>query len=166
MGTAVDTLVGAVLFTDLVGFTELSSTMGTSELTDFIRDFEARTYDIVLRAGARVVKLIGDEVMFVTVDVDAACRAASALMEGFAVVDERVVPRGGVAFGDVLVRGGDYYGPVVNLASRLVDEAVPEEVLVTAEVQRTASDTAFDEGGRRMVKGFPTPVRVYSLAST
>jgi class 3 adenylate cyclase len=154
----------AVGFVDLVGFTELTSTMGAAELTEFIRDFEARTYDIVLRAGARVVKLIGDEVMFVTVDVDAACRAAAALMEGFSVVDERVVPRGGIAFGDVLVRGGDYYGPVVNLASRLVDEAVPEEVLVTAEVERTASATTFEEGGRRMVKGFPTPVRVYSLA--
>ena len=100
-----------------------------------------RTYDIVLRAGARVVKLIGDEVMFVTVDADAACRAALALMDGFVAVDARVVPRGGVAFGNVLVRGGDYYGPVVNLASRLVDEAVPEEVLATTEVRRAATDT-------------------------
>ena len=155
----------AVGFVDLVGFTELSAAMATSELMDFIRDFEARTYDIVLRAGARVVKLIGDEVMFVTVDADAACRAASALMEGFTVVDERVVPRGGVAFGDVLVRGGDYYGPVVNLASRLVGEAVPEEVLVTADVERQARDTIFEAAGRRMVKGFPGPIRVYALTS-
>ncbi len=153
----------AVGFVDLVGFTELSSKMAATELTEFIRDFEARTYDIVLRAGARVVKLIGDEVMFVTVDADAACRAALALMDGFVAVDARVVPRGGVAFGNVLVRGGDYYGPVVNLASRLVDEAVPEEVLATTEVRRAASDTVFEAAGRRMVKGFPTPVTVYSL---
>jgi len=154
----------AVGFVDLVGFTELSSTMAVHDLTNFIRDFEAQTYDLVLRAGARVVKLIGDEVMFVTADVDAACRAAAALMAGFSSANERVVPRGGIAFGDVVVRGGDYYGPVVNLASRLVDEAVPEEVLVTEDVQRAAIATEFEAAGRRMVKGFPAPVTVYSLA--
>ena len=53
-------------------------------------DFEGRAHDVVTGFGARVVKLIGDEVMFVSTDPAAACRAGHALMEGFGHEDERV----------------------------------------------------------------------------
>lgn len=131
----------------------------------FIRDFEGRAHDVVTGFGARVVKLIGDEVMFVSTDPAAACRAGHALMEGFGHEDERVLPRGGLAFGDVLVRSGDYYGSVVNLASRLVDEAVPQEMLVTEELAEAAAGCEFEPAGRRMVKGFDAPVSVRSFVS-
>jgi adenylate cyclase len=153
----------AVGFVDLVGFTEMSGNFDARQLGEFIRDFEGRAHDVVTAEGARVVKLIGDEIMFAATDADAVCRAAGALMEGFGDVDERVVPRGGLAFGDVLVRGGDYYGSVVNLASRLVDEAVPQEVLVTEELALAAGNSTFELAGRRMVKGFKDPVVVRSL---
>ena len=52
-------------FVDLVGFTELAGQMEPRQLATFLRDFEARAYDVVVDAGAQVVKLIGDEVMFV-----------------------------------------------------------------------------------------------------
>ncbi len=155
----------AVGFVDLVGFTAISAAMEPRELAAFLRDFEGRAYDVVTSAGARVVKLIGDEVMFVAGDPGDACRAASELMDGFGTGHELVLPRGGVAYGDVLVRGGDYYGPVVNLASRLVDEAVPQELLVTEELALAATDCAFEPAGRRMVKGFVDPVSVRSLTS-
>jgi adenylate cyclase len=153
----------AVGFVDLVGFTAVSGHFDARHLGEFIRDFEGRAHDVVTAEGARVVKLIGDEIMFVATDADALCRAASALMDGFGGVNERVVPRGGLAFGDVLVRGGDYYGSVVNLASRLVDEAVPQEVLVTEELALAAGTSNFEPAGRRMVKGFADPVVVRSL---
>ena len=153
----------AVGFVDLVGFTAISSAMEPRELAAFLRDFEGRSYDVVTSAGARVVKLIGDEVMFVASDPAAACRAASELMQGFGAEHELVVPRGGVAYGDVLVRGGDYYGPVVNLASRLVDEAVPQELLVTEELALATTGCTFEPAGRRLVKGFPDPVSVRSF---
>jgi len=154
----------AIGFVDLVGFTELSAAMDDSALIAFLRDFEAMAFDTVSSAGAQVVKLIGDEVMFVSDDASAACRAAVGLIDEFGPVDgERIRPRGGIAFGDVLVRGGDYFGSVVNLASRLVNEAVPGEVLVTSEVAAAASECSFDPAGRRMVKGFPEPVSVQSL---
>ncbi len=155
----------AVGFVDLVGFTERSARMTPAELTAFIRDFEGRAHDVATDCGARVVKLIGDEVMFVATDADAACRAAAALTEAFDDDYSQVLPRGGLAFGDVLTRGGDYYGSVVNLASRLVDEAVPQEVLVTAEVVAAATGCSFQPAGRRMVKGFHDPVAVWSLSS-
>ncbi len=153
----------AIGFVDLVGFTELADHLDAPMLGGFIREFEGRAHDVVVAEGARVVKLIGDEVMFVATDPDAACRAASALMDGFGSEHERVVPRGGLAFGDVLVRGGDYYGSVVNVASRLVDEAVPQEVLVTDGLARAAAESRFEPAGRRMIKGFEEPVVVCSL---
>ena len=155
----------AVGFVDLVGFTEHSAEMSATTLTNFIREFEGRAHDVMTRYGARVVKMIGDEVMFVATEPEAACRAAGALMEGFADEDRHVVPRAGIAYGNVLVRGGDYYGSVVNLASRLVDEAVPQEVLVTNELAESATGCEFVPAGRRVVKGFPDPIAVQSLAS-
>ncbi len=153
----------AVGFVDLVGFTAISAEMQPRELAAFLRDFEGRSYDVVTSAGARVVKLIGDEVMFVAGDAADACHAASELMSGFGTEHELVLPRGGLAYGDVLVRGGDFYGPVVNLASRLVDEAVPQELLVTEEVALAAPACTFELAGRRKVKGFAEPVAVRSF---
>lgn len=155
----------AIGFVDLVGFTEIAGRLHARDLAVFIRDFEGRAHDVVAGAGARVVKLIGDEVMFVSPDAAAACRAGQALMEGFGIEDERVLPRGGLALGDVLVRGGDYYGSVVNLASRLVDEAVPQELLVTEDVADAAVGCVFEPAGRRMVKGFDHPIAVRTFVS-
>jgi adenylate cyclase len=155
----------AVGFVDLVGFTEISNGMEPRVLAAFIRDFEGRAHDVVTAEGARVVKLIGDEVMFASTDPASACRAAHALMDGFGTELNRVVPRGGLAYGDVVVRGGDYYGSIVNLASRLVDEAVPQELLVTKELVDAAPDCEFEPAGRRMVKGFADPVAVQSFVA-
>ena len=154
----------AVGFVDLVGFTTLSSTMPAPELGAFLRDFEARAHELASRSGARIVKLIGDEVMLVSTDAAGACRAGLALMHGFD--DGMVVPRGGLAYGDVLLRGGDYFGSEVNLASRLVAEAVPGEVLVTDALAAAADGCTFEPAGRRMVKGFDDPVHVHTLCDT
>jgi len=62
--------------------------------------------------------------MFVAVDAGAACEIALTLLERFAD-DPAVTPRGGFAEGRLLMRGGDYYGSAVNLASRLGELAVP-----------------------------------------
>jgi adenylate cyclase len=106
--------------------------------------------------------LIGDEVMFSATDANVLCDIAAALCAEF-VGDPALTPRGGLAFGDVLPRGNDFYGPIVNLASRVGDEAVPGEVLVTPEVAELATRHIFEPAGRRELKGFGEPVRVSSL---
>lgn len=154
----------AVGFVDLVGFTPVAHAMSARELARFLRDFEGRAHDAVTSAGARLVKLIGDEVMFVAPDADSACGVAQVLMTSVATtagVDVR--PRGGVAWGEVLVRGGDYYGSVVNLASRLVETAVPRELLVTEAFAEASTCLEFEPAGRRMLKGFSEPVPVRAL---
>lgn len=153
----------AVGFVDLVGFTPLSQELETREFGVFVRDFEDRAHDLVATAGARTVKLIGDEIMFVALEPNQACEAARNLMLGFGDLSAAVTPRGALTYGDVVVRGGDYYGPVVNLASRMADLAVPMELLVTPDLTSRATDFTFEPAGRRMLKGFEDAVTVCSM---
>jgi adenylate cyclase len=161
-------VVIAVGFVDLAGFTRFSQRLPIGDLGAVIDEFEGTASDIVTTNGGRVVKLIGDEVMFVLVDAAAACETAIALCEQFGKRDPGLAPRGGVAIGESLMRGGDYYGPTVNLASRIAQLAVPNEILVTAEIQRRADRgregaLEFAPAGRRMLKGFDDPVELYSV---
>ena len=156
----------AVGFVDLVGFTPLARGMTGAELAEMIEHFEMTAHDVVSGAGGRVVKHIGDEVMFVAVDPAAAAHIAVELVRAFERGDG-VVPHAGLAYGAVIARGGDYYGSVVNLASRIADIAVPSEILVTEElVESAASDTAlrFEAAGRRQLKGFDEPIALWSLS--
>jgi adenylate cyclase len=159
LGRSVHTAHMTVGFVDLVGFTTLSTQMAARDLVEVIERFEVRAYDVVVARQGRVVKLIGDEVMFVTLDAAAACEIALALFEEFAG-DPAVRPRGAVATGELIVRGGDYYGPIVNLASRLAQLAVPLELLVTPAVAAEVHSDAlrFEPAGKRMLKGIDEPV--------
>jgi adenylate cyclase len=164
LGQSMHTARMTVGFIDLVGFTTLSTEMTPSELANLIERFEVRAHDVVVARGGRLVKLIGDEVMFVTIDAGAACDIALALCEEFAG-DPVVRPRGALATGDLIVLGGDYYGPIVNLASRLAEQAVPAELLVTRAVAESVHSPAlhFEPAGRRMLKGIGEPVALLTV---
>lgn len=153
----------SVGFVDLVGFTEQTRDLRPERLADLIVRFEADAYESVTASGGEVVKLIGDEVMFVAEDADAASLVALALSDAYA--GGEVTPRGGIAFGSVLARGGDFYGPIVNVASRLTGLAVPGEILVTTELRDAARSERlrFDPAGRRMLKGFDEPIETFTL---
>jgi adenylate cyclase len=151
----------AVGFVDLVGFTPLSSSLAPEELSRLIGEFESQAFDLANDAGVRIVKHIGDEIMFTAVDPAATCRVALALRDEVEATTAR--PRGGVAYGDVIARHGDYYGPIVNLASRLTAEAIPGEILVPKTMQGDLTGFDFEPAGRRELKGFDEPVEVLSL---
>jgi adenylate cyclase len=153
----------AIGFVDLVGFTPLAQELAARELLDVITGLEARAFDVAAAHGGRVVKHIGDEIMVVALDPLSGCETVLALMRD---LDARgIAPHGGLAFGDVITRHGDYYGPVVNLASRLSDEAIPGEVLVDGALAEvvSAEGLVFEPAGRRLLKGFAEPVRVSTL---
>jgi adenylate cyclase len=130
----------AVGFVDLVGYTALSQELEPEELGALVTRFEELAYDTVAEHAGRVVKTIGDEVMFVTGDVASAARIALRLTERSAVDELLPEARAGLAAGSVLAQEGDYYGPVVNLASRLVELARPGTVLVSSEVRDALGD--------------------------
>jgi adenylate cyclase len=124
-------------FADLTGFTELSHGLTDKELTALIMVFERRACDAIAEMGGRVVKTIGDEVMF-TFEV---ASVAADLALRLVAEDPDLPPlRIGLAMGPVLVRQGDCYGPTVNLASRVAGVARGGEVVVDSAVQAVLRD--------------------------
>ncbi|WP_307793818.1 adenylate/guanylate cyclase domain-containing protein [Actinotalea soli] len=121
-------LARAVGFADVVSFTRRTAELGPHELAEFVQQFEARARDVVTAAGGRVVKTIGDAVLFVADDAVTGARVAVGLAHAFRGTESPV--RVGMVWGRVLSRFGDVFGPSVNLAARLTDEAQPGTVLL------------------------------------
>ena len=126
----------AVIFADLVGFTTLTQQLEDGDLSLLVTRFQSLAFDLVARGGGRVVKTLGDEVMVVCEDIDAAIGVAAALAKTYA--DDELLPdvRVGMAYGPVLTVQGDYFGPTVNLASRLVGIASPGTVIISDDARR------------------------------
>jgi adenylate cyclase len=121
-------------FADMVGFTALSQQLSAAELALLVDRFEAVAHDTVVVGGGRVVKMIGDEVMYVTDHPHQAIVIAFALVDAYADDELLSDVRVGMATGRVLAREGDYFGSVVNRASRIVNIADAGTVLVSEEV--------------------------------
>jgi adenylate cyclase len=135
----------AVGFADMVGFTLLSQHLAEDELAAVVRRFEEISHDTVTSLGGRVVKMIGDEVMFVVDNVVAAARIGLTLAEAYADDELLSDVRVSLAVGSVLVRDGDYYGPTVNLSHRIVNIANPGTVLMSDEFHTQLMAEAGDE---------------------
>jgi adenylate cyclase len=129
----------AVGFADLVGYTSRSRGMGGRELGRMVEDFESTAAEVIARHNGRVVKTVGDGVLFTAADAVAAVEIGLALPEAWDAVD-RPPLRVGAAYGAVLTRLGDVYSPVVNLASRLTSVARPGTVLVDRELAERLRD--------------------------
>jgi adenylate cyclase len=123
----------AVGFADMVGFTVLSQQLAQEELAAVVSRFEEVAHDTVTAGGGRIVKMIGDEAMFVAESVVDAARIGMSLAEAYADDELLSDVRVGLSIGPVLIQDGDYFGPVVNLASRMVNIADPGAVLVSEE---------------------------------
>lgn len=129
----------AVGFADLVGYTELSEGLDEQELSALLARFETLAYDTVASNNGRMVKTIGDEVMFVGLAHDVAT-IALALTELVAADRDLPEVRVGVAYGSVLARDGDFYGPVVNLASRITARARRGTVVASEPLREVLAD--------------------------
>jgi adenylate cyclase len=129
----------AVGFADLVGYTSRSRGMGGRELGRMVEDFESIAAEVIARHKGRVVKTVGDGVLFTAADGVAAVEIGLALPEAWDAED-RPPLRVGAAYGPVLTRLGDVYSPVVNLASRLTSLARPGTVLVDRELAQWLRD--------------------------
>jgi adenylate cyclase len=152
-------------FVDLVGSTAWGQELSIAQLGEALGEFEAIAADTVAGRGGRLVKLIGDEAMFVVADANEACGIVIAILD--AIHSHALLPpaRGGLAAGDVLTREGDYYGPIVNLAARAVKLADAGAVLVSGEVAREVSSSRFTPVGGQELKGFDDPVELFRLDS-
>lgn len=130
-------------FADLEGFTSLSQQLSDPALAELVSRFEAVAYDVVGSFDARVVKMIGDEVMFVAEDLRTGAELALTLAETYAADEAVGDVRVGLAHGPALKLEGDVYGPAVNVASRIVSIAYPGTVVVPREVYEPLVDDEF-----------------------
>ncbi|MEV5541175.1 adenylate/guanylate cyclase domain-containing protein [Saccharopolyspora shandongensis] len=129
-----DERVQVIGFADIVGYTRLIRDFTELELARLIDGFESLAGGVVAENYGRVVKTVGDEVLFVTDNAAEAAEIALTLNEEIAKTDLLPPLRIGLAMGPVLARFGDVYGSTVNIASRLTSVARPASVLVDREV--------------------------------
>jgi adenylate cyclase len=167
-------------FVDLVDYTGLSRTLTVRALEQLVNRFETVLDRVLSRHDGQVVKLLGDGAMFVAADATGACRTAVELLTELAGEDGVPPARVGLAAGRVVSLHGDYFGDVVNLASRLVGLAGPETVVVSDDVRRrvvdqlgqpaggdaghrTGDDLSFEPLPPSTLKGFEVPTVAYRL---
>ena len=127
-------------FADLVGFTALSQQLEQRELAALVTRFETVAYDTIAAHGGRIAKMIGDEVMFVIDSPTEGVLLALDLAEAYASDDVLSDVRVGLACGPVLSQEGDFYGPVVNLASRIVNIALAGSVVISDQLHDAVAD--------------------------
>jgi class 3 adenylate cyclase len=157
-GEGADVRERAVGFTDMVGYTRLTRGLDSTRLARVLDRFESLTGDVIADGGGRVVKTIGDEVLYVCESAAAAAGIALELTSRAVADTELPQVRTGLAYGPVLGRLGDVYGAAVNIAARLTAVARPGTVLTdTAFAGELAGRTAYDLKPLR-----PVSVRGYS----
>ncbi|HTH05235.1 MAG TPA: adenylate/guanylate cyclase domain-containing protein, partial [Ilumatobacteraceae bacterium] len=144
--SALSDQVLTVGFADLTGYTSLTQQLTGHELDVLVARFESLTRDVIAEYGGRVVKTIGDEVMFLCANPLAGADLALRLVEAHTEDDILPPVKVGLDCGPILLRDGDAFGPTVNRASRLVDLAKPATVVVPSAVR----DALDGEAGFRL----------------
>ncbi len=136
--------VRVIGFADLVNFTSLVRRMTERQLAVLVQRFEMLATDVITAHGGRVIKTVGDEVLFVHTETSAAAAIALDLVEG--MTEDPLLPdvRVAMAYGPVLSRLGDVFGTTVNRASRMTAVTPPGKVWVDdALTRRLASMSGF-----------------------
>jgi class 3 adenylate cyclase len=159
-GAGLERRVATVLFTDVVGSTELASKLGDRRWRERLDRHDRAVRGEVERHGGRVVKFTGDGVL---AEFGSPSQAVAAGREVVRAVDLEI--RVGLHSGEVDVRGGDLGGLAVNLAARVCARAAPGEVLATRTVVDLVAGSAlqFTDRGEHDLKGVPGPWRLFAV---
>jgi class 3 adenylate cyclase len=166
------TRTGAILFTDLVGFTEFTDACGDAAAVELLDEQFAIATEALAGRDGHLVKELGDGLMLWFDQVVHALHTAGGILDAIETArSERGFPlslRMGMHCGEVVARGADFVGQTVNIASRIADLAGPGELLVSEEVVDAVGGaspaTVFRPVGPTRVKGVAAPVWLYRLA--
>jgi len=158
-----------VLFTDIVGHTEMMQRLGDARGRDVLREHERITRDLLKQHGGAEVKTMGDGFLASFGSVTAAMECAIALQRAFAVhtesMPEPLHVRVGLNAGEPIEEDGDLFGATVILASRIAAKAGAGEILVPDTVRGLLSGKGFMFGdrGEFVPKGFDEGVRLWDV---
>jgi adenylate cyclase len=151
----------AIAFADIAGYARLTVERGDEAALSTVERFVEAVAQ-TLPVDARVIKMLGDEVM--VVGSDAAALTAWALELQAGIAPGEPLPRIGLHYGEALYRDGDYFGREVNQAARVVARAAGGEVLVTRPIVEMAASVdglEFDRIGEVRLKGFSEPTELF-----
>ncbi|QZY29984.1 adenylate/guanylate cyclase domain-containing protein [Nocardioides coralli] len=143
-------------FADIVGFTALTNELSRDRIGDLVEIFESRCADVVASNRGRVIKSLGDSVLFVTGDAIAAYDTAEGIIRVVGRDPRMPEVRVGLASGAVVMRLGDVFGPPVNMAARLTAVARRNRIIIDQETADLLPDDQFETRRlpARPVRGF------------
>ena len=164
-GSNLDAGHRAILFTDIVGSTEMTARLGARGAVEIIRAHDSIVHRCLAACGGREVKHTGDGIMAAFPDskrgVDCAIRIQREFRRYNQQGQEPIRVRIGLDSGEPVEDSNDLFGTTVQLAARLCSEATPDQILVSETVRTEHGDAAlFTEAEQRQLKGFASPVGV------
>jgi class 3 adenylate cyclase len=156
----------SVLFTDIVGHTEMMQRLGDDRGRAVLREHERITRDLLKQYGGAEVKTMGDGFMASFGSVTRAMDCAIALQRAFAAHEgEPLAVRVGLNAGEPIEEDGDLFGSTVILASRIAAMAEAGEILIPEPLRHllTGKSYVYTDRGETLLKGFEDAVRLYEV---
>jgi class 3 adenylate cyclase len=166
-----DSAFRAIMFTDMVGSTEMTGQLGDRAAVELLRAHDAIIRRCLERYGGREVKHLGDGIMASFDDVQASVESAIKIQKELASYNEgsktSIRIRIGIHAGEPVAEGNDLFGSAVQMAARICDIAQEGAVLVSRDVRDACAGASlrFASRGAVTLKGFPGPVQIYSPVS-
>lgn len=163
-----DTAFRAVMFTDIVDSTGMTSRLGDMRAVELVRAHDALVRRALKDAGGREIKHTGDGIMACFAEAGAAVECACAIQCAFQAFnqgrDEKLRVRIGIDAGDPVEDSNDLFGATVQKAARICQNATPEAILISDVVHaRTHDRFEMNEIGARTLKGFGDAVHLYQV---
>jgi adenylate cyclase len=159
--------VRTVLFTDLVGHTEMMRRLGDDGGREVLREHERITRGLLKEYGGAEVKTMGDGFIASFSSVTRGMDCAIALQRAFADVERssQLQIRVGLNAGEPIEEDGDLFGSTVIMASRICAQAGAGEILIPEPLRHLLSGKSYvyADRGETMLKGFEDAVRLYEV---
>jgi class 3 adenylate cyclase len=167
-GSEVDTGLRAIMFTDLVGSTDMSSRLGDHRALEVLRRHDEVVREALAATGGREVKHTGDGILASFTYVSRAIEAAVKIQSVFGADSQELAGislRVGISAGEPVAESNDIFGAAVSLAARICAHASPGQVLVSSAVRDLSIGKryTFVDRGPIALKGFDEPIRLYEV---
>jgi class 3 adenylate cyclase len=163
-----DTGLRAIMFTDLVGSTDMSSRLGDHRALEVLRRHDEVVREALAATGGREVKHTGDGILASFTYVSRAIEAAVRIQSVFRADSQKLAGislRVGISAGEPVAESNDIFGAAVSMAARICAHASPGQVLVSSAVKDLSIGKrfAFVDRGPIALKGFDEPIRLYEV---
>jgi class 3 adenylate cyclase len=165
-----DSAFRAIMFTDMVGSTEMTAQLGDTMAVELVKAHDAIVRRSLEQHGGSEVKHLGDGIMASFDDAAASVASAVKIQEELASYNEKsdtpIRVRIGIHAGEPIEESDDLFGSAVQMAARICDIAQADAILVSGEVRDACSgaDLGFAPAGSETLKGFSQPVQLFSPA--